>query len=92
MIHKKERRPPEGIGLLRPRAAKSGKGWVDVTLAVRLVFETLQKDEIPLQLPTGSDIWGAIKAKETAKETAKRAELRKWKEVSESVGEAWTPI
>jgi hypothetical protein len=47
-------------------------------------FETLQKDEIPLRLPTGSDLWGAI----NAKETAKMAELRKWKEASESVGEA----
>jgi hypothetical protein len=43
MVHKRNAVPPEGIGLLRPRAAKSGKGWVDATSVVRLVLKLCKR-------------------------------------------------
>lgn len=57
-------------------------GMVEPKEVARCLFETLQKDEIPLRLPTGKDSFAAIKAKETAK----MEELDRWREVSQSVG------
>lgn len=57
-------------------------GLVDPRELAKCLFNTLQKDHIPLRLPTGPDAYAMIKAKETAK----LEELETWREVSESVG------
>ncbi|KAL6248811.1 hypothetical protein RBB50_003874 [Rhinocladiella similis] len=62
-------------------------GLVDPIEVAKCLFNTLQKDSIPLRLPTGPDAYTMIKAKETAK----LDELEKWREVSLSVGGGGIP-
>ncbi len=60
---------------------------VEAEKVAQCLFETLQKEKIPMRLPTGKDSFSAIKGKETAK----FQELETWQEVSESVGGSSVP-
>ena len=60
---------------------------VEAEKVAQCLFETLQKEKIPMRLPTGKDSFGAIKGKETAK----MEELEAWREVSEGVGGTTIP-
>ena len=67
---------------------KINDGLTDSSKVAMCLFDTLQKEELPLRLPTGADAYTAIKAKETAK----MEELESWREVTESVGAAIAPL
>ena len=58
--------------------------WADPTVVAKVMVGVLEKGNIPLRLPMGSDAWGMIK--NDVDFTAK--ELEKWKELSESTSGA----
>ena len=67
---------------------KINDGLVDTSKVAECLFDTLQRDELPLRLPTGVDAYTAI----TAKDTAKMEELERWREVTVSVGGGIIPL
>ena len=67
---------------------KLNDGLADTSNIAKCLFDTLQKNELPLRLTTGLDAFRIIKAKETAK----MEELEKWRGVTESVGGGDVPV
>lgn len=66
---------------------KLNDGLTDTSKVAQCLFDTLQLEELPLRLPTGTDAYNAIKAKEMAK----MEELERWREITESLGPATIP-